>query len=80
MRRGGGLAGPTVIAAVVAALVLWLLAAGPATCAGGERPVKTAQRIPKIANRIRVDGVLDEEIWERALVMGVNNEVRPGNN
>ena len=80
MRRGGGLAGPTVIAAVVAALVLPLLTAVPAAGADGERPVKTPRRIPKVDNEIRIDGVLDEEVWDRALVMGVNNEVRPGNN
>ncbi len=68
------------IAAVVAAVVLSLLMAAPAACADGERPVKTPQRIPRIANDVRVDGVLDEEVWDRALVMGVNNEVRPGNN
>ncbi len=68
------------IAAVVAALVLPPLTAVPAAGADGERPVKTPQRIPKIDNEIRIDGVLDEEVWDRALVMGVNNEVRPGNN
>jgi hypothetical protein len=69
-----------VIAAVVAALVLPLLTAVPAAGADGERPVKTPRRIPKVDNEIRIDGVLDEEVWDRALVMGVNNEVRPGNN
>jgi hypothetical protein len=69
-----------VIAAVVAALVLSPLAAVPAAGAEGERPVKTPQRIPKIDNEISIDGVLDEDVWDRALVMGVNNEVRPGNN
>ncbi len=76
MRRRCGFGGPAVIAAVVAALVLSPLAAG----AEGERPVKTPQRIPKIDNEISIDGVLDEDVWDRALVMGVNNEVRPGNN
>ena len=65
---------------MLAALVLSLLAAVPATGADGERPVKVPQRIPKIDNEISIDGVLDEEVWDRALVMGVNNEVRPGNN
>ena len=80
MRCESGFAGLRLIAAVIAALGLSLLAAVPAAGADAERPVKTAQRIPKIANRIRVDGVLDEEVWDRALVMGVNNEVRPGDN
>ncbi|MCK4510728.1 carbohydrate binding family 9 domain-containing protein, partial [bacterium] len=80
MRRGGGFAGPTVIAAIVAAAVLWLFMAVPAVGAEGERPVKTPQRIPKIDNEIKIDGRLDEGVWDRALVMGVNNEVRPGDN
>jgi hypothetical protein len=80
MRRRPGFTGPALIAAVVAALVLSLLAAVPAAGAEGDRPVKTPQRIPRIDNEIGIDGVLDEEVWDRALVMGVNNEVRPGNN
>jgi hypothetical protein len=60
--------------------LLLLLAAVPASGTDGERPVKTPQRIPRIENTISVDGVLDEPVWERALVMGVNNEVRPGYN
>ena len=80
MRRRNRLAGLELTTAVIATLVLSLLAAVPAAGAGGERPVKTPQRIPKIANEIRIDGTLNEEAWDRALVMGVNNEVRPGNN
>ncbi len=41
---------------------------------------KTPQSVPKIDNSITIDGVLDEVIWSQALVMGVNTEVRPGNN
>ena len=48
----------------------------PAT-AGAE---KTPHRVPRIENTISIDGVLDEPVWERALVMGVNTEVRPGEN
>ena len=36
--------------------------------------------MPKIENTISVDGVLAETVWESALVMGVNTEVRPGAN
>lgn len=57
-----------------------MVALVPTARADGERAVKTPERIPRIANDIRIDGVLDEEVWEKALVMGVNNEVRPGNN
>jgi len=66
--------------AAVVVILMPLLMAAPAAGTNGDRPVKTPERIPKIPNTVRVDGVLDEEVWERALKMGVNNEVRPGNN
>lgn len=69
-----------IAATATAFLALSMVMLVPAARADGERPVKTPQRIPKIDNEIRIDGVLDEEVWDRALVMGVNNEVRPGYN
>jgi hypothetical protein len=48
--------------------------------AEGERAIKTPRHVPRIDEPMRIDGVLDEPAWERALVMGVNNEVRPGYN
>ena len=75
-RRGGALRS----AAMFTVLALSAVMLVPAARADGERAVKTPDRIPKIANEIRVDGVLDEDVWENALVMGVNNEVRPGYN
>ncbi|MFH1865868.1 MAG: carbohydrate binding family 9 domain-containing protein [Candidatus Eisenbacteria bacterium] len=71
---------PRVAATAIAVLALSLVMRVPAAQADGERAVKTPDRIPKIANDVKIDGVLDEAVWERALVMGVNNEVRPGNN
>ena len=68
-------------------LVIAVAAVVPADVAlaldGSESPQsngKTPHRIPRVACDIRVDGVLDESIWKDALVMGVNNEVRPGDN
>ncbi len=44
------------------------------------RPEKIPHRIPKVDTPVEVDGVLDEQVWNEALVMGVNTEVRPGEN
>ncbi len=43
----------------------------------GEKPTL---RVPKIDTPIKVDGVLDEEAWQRALVIDANVEVEPGEN
>jgi hypothetical protein len=45
-----------------------------------EREVKTPRRVPRAETSIVIDGILDDAAWEKALVMGVNNEVRPGYN
>jgi hypothetical protein len=41
---------------------------------------KTHYRIPRADAPIRVDGVLDEEVWARGLVLDLNNEIDPGKN
>jgi hypothetical protein len=41
---------------------------------------KTPHRVPRVSSTVVIDGVLDDEVWEQALVMGVNTEVRPGEN
>ncbi|MFH1502523.1 MAG: carbohydrate binding family 9 domain-containing protein [Candidatus Eisenbacteria bacterium] len=56
-----------------------LLAASLTTPAGADdRRNNTPYRVPLVTTEVLVDGVLDEDAWERALVMGVNTEVRPG--
>ncbi len=37
-------------------------------------------RVPRIESTVEVDGVLDEEIWNRALTLELKYEVRPGEN
>jgi hypothetical protein len=68
-------------------LVCWCAAAALAVLAGGASAQsmdgatqKVPHRIPKVTSPIVIDGVLDEDAWEHALVMGVNTEVRPGEN
>ncbi len=41
---------------------------------------KIHYRIPRADAPIRIDGVLDEEVWSRGLVLDVNNEIDPGKN
>ncbi|MBM3308322.1 MAG: carbohydrate binding family 9 domain-containing protein [Candidatus Eisenbacteria bacterium] len=66
-----------VCAVACAAFALSALVAGPGSAAAAE---KVPQRVPRVASPIVVDGVLDEDVWREALVMGVNTEVRPGEN
>ncbi|NIM65409.1 MAG: hypothetical protein GTO51_05390 [Candidatus Latescibacteria bacterium] len=41
---------------------------------------KTPRRVPRVSSNLRVDGILSEDIWDKALVMELNYEVRPGEN
>jgi hypothetical protein len=41
---------------------------------------KTHYRLPRADSPIRIDGVLDEDVWARGLVLDVNNEIDPGKN
>jgi hypothetical protein len=41
---------------------------------------KTPHRVPKVHSEIRVDGVLDEAVWQQALVIPLEYETRPGEN
>lgn len=64
-----------------AACLIALLAVSLTSPARGEdRRHNTPYRVPLATSEVVVDGVLDDEIWEHALVMGVNTEVRPGDN
>ncbi len=41
---------------------------------------KPHYRIPRAETPIKIDGVLDEEAWQKGLVLDVNNETDPGKN
>ncbi|HEX3129170.1 MAG TPA: DUF5916 domain-containing protein, partial [Thermoanaerobaculia bacterium] len=41
---------------------------------------KIHYRIPRLDAPIRVDGVLDEEVWQRGLIIDLANEIDPGKN
>jgi len=49
----------------------------PSRLTADGRPVYA---VPRIYTEVRIDGVLDEEVWENALVIELNYEVRPGEN
>jgi hypothetical protein len=66
---------------LTAAACVLLLVTGPLPAAGANGATeKVPHRIPRVDSSIAVDGVLDDAVWEQALVMGVNTEVRPGEN
>ena len=62
-------------AAAVAVVVCLLSVLGAAHAAEFD-PLE----VPKVSGSITIDGRLDEPAWSHALVMGVNTEVRPGDN
>jgi len=37
-------------------------------------------RVPTVTSKVKVDGVLNEEVWQQALVLELNYEVDPGEN
>jgi len=46
----------------------------------GSGTVEDPYVVPKAASGIKIDAVLDEEAWEKALILELNYEVRPGEN
>ncbi len=37
-------------------------------------------RVPRVSTKIKPNGILDEEVWQKALVLELNYEVQPGEN
>ena len=66
--------------ALAISLAVGVFAAAAAPVAASETEEKVPHRIPRVDSAVVIDGVLDDEAWEKALVMGVNTEVRPGEN
>jgi hypothetical protein len=54
---------------------VFCLASGPAV----EAP-KTPHHVPKLTGKVKIDGVLDEPVWQEALVRTLDYEVEPGEN
>ena len=60
---------------------VFLLVAIPMNVTGlGAEVVKTHYKIPEITSKVKIDGVLDDKVWEQALVLTLNYEVEPGEN
>lgn len=45
-----------------------------------DNPGKKPYRVPKVDTGIKVDGILDEEVWQQALKLELKYEVNPGEN
>lgn len=41
---------------------------------------KEPHRVPRVSSALKIDGVLDEDIWNEALTLELKYEVRPGEN
>ncbi|MCP5102679.1 MAG: carbohydrate binding family 9 domain-containing protein [bacterium] len=48
--------------------------------AAAESTKNKQYRVPRVDSKIKADGVLDEDIWQKALVLELNYEVQPGEN
>jgi hypothetical protein len=57
-----------------------LLAFGDQAAGETEKKGKVPHRIPEIDAKIRVDGVLNDEAWQKALKLEIKYEVWPGEN
>jgi hypothetical protein len=55
-------------------------ASEPVQNVGAPGSARTPHVVPRVDSVIRVDALLDEEIWERALVLELGYEVQPGEN
>ncbi|NIM49932.1 MAG: hypothetical protein GTN62_06560 [Gemmatimonadales bacterium] len=70
---------PSQAALLTAGFAAWIMAIPPALNAQQDS-AKVPHRVPKVFSQVRVDGVLDEDLWQQALVMELDYEVRPGEN
>ncbi len=53
----------------------------PGQTGASDRPVQKAPlQIPIVTQKVKVDGILNEELWKQALVLPLNFEVEPGEN
>jgi hypothetical protein len=43
-------------------------------------PWKTLHRVPEVNSKVKIDGVLNEKVWQEAMVLALNYEVEPGEN
>lgn len=57
-----------------------LLVFGDQTAEESKKNEKDVHRIPEIDGKIRIDGVLNDEAWQQALVVDIKYEVWPGEN
>jgi hypothetical protein len=56
--------------------VAFVVPGGPVLEAAGNRQY----RVPRVESKIHPDGILDEDVWEKALVLELKYEVLPGEN
>ena len=64
-----------------AALALMVLLAGQAVSQDvSDSEARGPHHVPSVESRVRIDGVLDEEVWDDALKLELRYEVNPGEN
>ena len=62
-------------------LISLFLLVAPALRAGLTAEVeKEPHQVPRVTGKVKIDGVLDEAVWQEALILELKYEVEPGEN
>ncbi|MBT4485398.1 MAG: hypothetical protein HOC71_17165, partial [Candidatus Latescibacteria bacterium] len=51
-----------------------LVVSSPGMAAGADQQL---YRIPMVSSPVKIDAVLDEQVWQDALVVEIKNEIQP---
>jgi hypothetical protein len=76
----GSLPGVCIVCGLLCLSVLPFTRPAFASDGGATGTIHAPHLVPAIQEQIRVDGVLDESVWQEALRLELNYEVRPGEN
>jgi len=80
MKRLALLGGARIAGLLVAIPLTPFLLLSPHTLLAQSPEPKVPHRVPRVDSEVRVDAVLDEDVWQQALVLTLDYEVRPGEN
>ncbi len=82
MRRPALVAGVRIAGLLVAIPLIPLipLMPHPASLRAQSPEAKIPHRVPRVTSDVQVDAMLDEDVWQQALTLTLDYEVRPGEN
>jgi hypothetical protein len=80
MKRSGNIQLVLTIFSVLFLFGPLLLPAGQSGASDQVVVKKSPHRVPTVTEKAKIDGILNEELWKQALVLGLDYEVEPGEN